>query len=166
MEDVLITALIYTVGAALLIAEIFIPSHGILGVAGLAFLTGAIVRTFGHSTFGGYAAVLLSLVLLPVFAVVSIKYWPHTTIGKKIAPENPVLTEADTSVNLEDLEPLIGTYGQTLTPLRPVGKCRFAGRRVECVAEMGVIDTDKPVQAVGIRGRSLAVRLHEDKSNA
>jgi hypothetical protein len=58
---------------------------------------------------------------------------------------------------VKSLEVLVGKYGRSLSPLRPVGTCEFGGRRIECVAEMGMIESDCCVQATEIRGRTLAV---------
>ena len=46
----------------------------------------------------------------------------------------------------------------TLTPLRPVGKCQFGDRKIECVSESEMIDRGVTVRAIGIVNMSLAVR--------
>lgn len=150
--------LLYVIGVLFLIAEIFIPSSGVLTVASLSFLGMALYRTFQASTEAGYIAMLVLLVTLPTAAYLSIKFWHLTPVGRRISPENPVLTDADTGVNLEELKPLIGARGRTLSPLRPVGTCEFNGRRIECVAEVGMIASGVDVRAIGINGRSLAVK--------
>ena len=80
-----------------------------------------------------------------------------------ISPPNPRLTEADTSFDVADIQPLVGSVGRTVTPLRPVGTCEFDGRRVECVAEMGLIEANQPVRAVRIDGRELVVTLCKEE---
>ena len=159
MADTLTLILLYGIGALVLIAEFFIPSHGILTVTGLGFLVAAVAMTFRISAGAGYISVVSLLILLPVAAVVAIKYWPNTWMGRKIAPPNPVLTHEDTGNIDEKLQPFIGRHGRSITPLRPIGTCVFDGQRLECVAEVGMIERDLPIKAVGIRGRNLAVRI-------
>lgn len=159
MSDVAILMLLYSVGVVILVLEIFIPSHGVLSVAGIGFLIAAIVRTFSYGgREAGIVAVFACLIFVPGFALVAIKYWHLTPVGRRIAPPNPVITTADTSVPVEEMSRLIGQTGRSLTPLRPVGICEFAGKRVSCVAEFGMIETGVTVEAIRISGSNLAVQ--------
>ena len=158
MSDLGILLLLYGVGVLMLVAEIFIPSHGILTVAGVGFLGAAVAQTFmDYGRDAGIIAVGTCLVALPVFGYLSIKYWRRTPIGRRIVPNNPMLTSADTSVPIEQLRTMVGEAGRTVSPLRPVGVCVFGGRRVSCVAELGVVEAGVEVIATGIRNGNLAV---------
>ncbi len=160
MSELGILIALYGVGVLMLLAEIFIPSHGVLTVAGLGFLIAAVIKTFSIAgEMAGAIAILACLVLLPTFAYLSVKYWPHTPIGRRIAPPNPVLTAADTSVPIEELQALIGQTGLAVSPLRPVGTCEFRGRRYSCVAELDVIESGTTVIGSGIRNGNLAVEV-------
>ncbi len=158
MSEIGVITLLYAVAVLILVAEIFIPSHGVLSVAGVAFLMAAVVKTF---FVGGRDAGLISLLacffFLPTFAYVSIKVWPKTPLGKLIAPPNRVLTAADSGVPLEELSRLIGLTGRAVTQLRPVGICEFGGRRVSCMAELGVVEAGTVVVASGLSGGTLTV---------
>jgi len=158
MEDVTLALLLYLVGVALLVLEIFIPSHGVLGIAGLGFLIGGIVFAFRISSGVGYAAVLFAVVLVPTGVVLTVKYWYRLPVGKRMAPPNPIVTESDLGFHTAQLEDLVGRTGRSLTPLRPVGSCEFDNRRVQCVAEMGSIERDVKVEGIAVRGRDLVVR--------
>ncbi len=161
MSELGIIILIYVVGVVLLLAEIFIPSHGILCVTSMGFLVTAVAKTFSYGgRDAGVLAILALAVFLPVFGYVSIKYWHQTPIGRRISPPNPTLTSADVAVPVDELNALIGMQGKTVTALRPVGTGEFEGRRVTCVAEMGVIDEGEQVVATGIKNGNLAVTRH------
>ena len=157
MSGIGVLVLIYVVGVMLLVAEIFIPSHGILTVAGLGFLIFAVVKTFEYGQGPGSLAILACLVFIPTFAYLAIKVWHRTPMGKLISPPNPVHRLEETSVPVAELNALIGRTGRTVSPLRPVGIGDFDGKRVSCVAEMGIIEADVAVEGVGIKGGSLAV---------
>ena len=159
MSDLAILIIFYAVGVLMLVAEIFIPSHGILSVAGLAFLIAAVVKTFSYGgREAGIVAVFACLVFVPAFAFVAIKYWHRTPIGRRIAPPNPTLTVDDTSVPVETLARMVGQTGRSKTPLRPVGICEFNGKRVSCVAEFGMIEAGVEVEGLRISGSNLAVQ--------
>jgi len=162
MSEVGLLILIYAVGVAALVAEIFIPSHGVLTVTAVAFLVWAVVKTFmyGGQT-AGTIAVLACLVLLPTFVFVSITYWPRTPMGRRIAPPNPVVTASDTSVPAVELMLLVGRTGRTISTLRPVGLCDFDGRRISCVAEFGMLDAGVSVVGTRVMGANLGVRQME-----
>jgi len=158
MSGALVLAIIFTAGILLLVAEIFIPSHGILSVLGVGLLTWGVVRTFvDYGRGAGVVTVLACLIVLPTMAFVAIKYWHRTPIGKRISPPNPVLTSADVGVPVEELERLVGQTGKALSALRPSGVCDFGGTRISCVAEFGLIDAGAEVEAVRILGSNLAV---------
>ncbi len=160
MTDLGILQPLYGLVLAILVAEIFIPSHGVLGVVGLGFVITAVVKTFSYGGRDvGMMAVLICLVTLPTLAYVAIKYWHQTPIGKRISPPNPVLTSADTSVPIEELRALINQTGRAVSPLRPVGVCEFNGRRVSCVAEFGVVEAGTEVVGTNIVSGNLAVQV-------
>lgn len=158
MSELVILIVLYAVGMLILLAEIFIPSHGILTLAGVGFLAAAVTRTFSYGgRDAGVIAIMVCLVVLPTLAFYTVKYWPRTPIGRRIAPPNPVFTAADSGVPLEQLSKLVGQTGRSISPLRPVGTCEIGGRRVSCIAEFGMVDAGVLVEATGISGSNLSV---------
>lgn len=156
---------LYATAVVVLVLEIFIPSHGVLTVVGVGVLVGAIAKTFEYYGPGaGALAVIGSMIGLPVFAVVAVKVWPHTRIGKLIAPPNPVYEAEAFAPELSEIRGLVGQCGRSLSPLRPVGTCEFGDRRLECICESGMIDAGVVVRAVGTRGRNLEVAIAEDEA--
>ncbi|HNQ22843.1 MAG TPA: NfeD family protein [Phycisphaerae bacterium] len=158
MSEAMILTVLYLAGILVLVAEIFIPSHGILTVVGIGLLVAGIVRTF--MDFGreaGVVAVLACMIVVPCMAGVAIRYWHRTPFGRRISPPNPVLSTADVGVPVADLERLVGQTGKAVSTLRPVGVCDFGGQRVSCVAELGMIAPGTTVQAVRVSGPNLAV---------
>jgi membrane-bound serine protease (ClpP class) len=73
----------------------------------------------------------------------------------------PLRDRGDAIADSAELNKLLGEVGQVLTPLRPVGMCEFAGRRVECVAENGYVDKGKTIKVIRVQGTQLTVRLME-----
>lgn len=151
--------LLYAVGMLFLVAELFLPSHGVLTIAGLGFLGTAVYQTFdNYGEQAGLLSILGCMVLLPAMAYVAVKYWRQTPIGRRIVPPNPVLTNADVGVPVEALSQLIGKTGKTTTPLRPVGICEFDGQRISCIAQFGSVEPGVPVVGIKLQSGNLAVR--------
>jgi membrane-bound ClpP family serine protease len=158
MSALTLIILLFACGALVLVAELFIPSHGVLTVLGVGLLIAGIVQTF--HLFGeraGSLATMACLVGLPLFALASVKIWPKTWVGRRVAPRNPIVTQRDTSVPVEELSRYIGQSGRSITQLRPVGFCEFQGRRVPCIAEFGLIESGVFVEGVRLSGANLAV---------
>lgn len=157
MPDWLGLLLLYGIGSALLIVELFLPAHGMLGVIGFGVLLFALYRTFQISETAGLVSLVILAVVLPTGLYVSIKNWHRTPIGRRISPPNPEL-KAEDRMPVANTERFIGKLGRSITPLRPVGTCMFDGKKVECVAEHGMIETNVEVEGVELVDRSLSVR--------
>jgi membrane-bound ClpP family serine protease len=157
MPDWLGIVLLYLIGTAILVAEIFIPSHGVLSLVAIGILGFAVYETFLISGVLGLISLSALVILIPTSVLFVVKTWHRTPIGKRICPPNPQLGEKD-RMPVENLKAVIGQRGRTVTLLRPVGTCDFQGRRLECKAEQGVIQKDVEVEAIGLTDRTLVVR--------
>lgn len=158
MPEVGLLVMLFGAGVLCLVAEIFIPSQGILSVVGLGFLVAGIVKTYelvGETA--GIVSICGSLVFVPSLAFVAVKVWHRTPLGRLISPPNPVLTVEDSGVPVKELSELVGKTGRSVSPLRPVGICEFGGKRVSCVVRFGMLDSGTQVEGVGISGSNLTV---------
>lgn len=159
MSDTLTIAIVLqAVGLLLLVAELFVPSHGVLTVAALGCLGGGIYEAFQYGTTFGAISLVGMMVLLPIFTVLAVRIWPRTFVGRRIAPPNEEIEISDSPAYGGRLAGLIGMTGTALTPLRPVGTGDFNGTRVECIAESGMIDRGAKIVALAVQGQSLIVR--------
>lgn len=159
MEPTLVVILLFGVGILVLVAEIFIPSYGLLCIAGISFLGYATYRAYHDlGDTAGLVSVAATVILVPTLALIAVKTFHRTPWGKKLAPPNPIAEAKDFAPQHEALKQYVGLTGKAITPLRPVGACMFNGDRVNCVAESGMIDSDTEIEAVGIRGREVEVR--------
>ncbi len=158
MSAVAVITLLFVGGVLVLIAELFLPSHGLLTVVALGLIVAGVVQTFRYGgERAGAIAGAACLIGLPTFAMMAVRIWPKTWIGRRIAPPNPTVTESDSSVPVEELSRHVGQRGRSLTPLRPVGICEFNGRRVSCIAQFGMIDAGETVEGLHVTGSNLAV---------
>jgi len=162
MSEWLIVAVLYLVGSVLLIAELFLPAHGLIGLLGLGVIVFGLYETFAVTQIGGIISIVLLAILLPTGLITAVKNWHRTPIGRRISPPNPVLGGED-RLPTEQLTPLLGLVGKALTPLRPVGTCVFDGQREECSAEQGMIEADTEVQAIRLVDRTVSVRPVDPK---
>jgi len=154
--------LLFTSGVLLLVLEFFIPSGGLLTAGAVILLVSAVVLTWQRDPRAGLAAGVSCGVLVPALFLFALKHVTRLPMGKRLAPPNPEPSSGRTTEHVEALRRLIGRRGRAVTPLRPVGTCEFEGRRVSCVAEMGMMEKGAAVEGCGLSGRDLIVRAVRD----
>jgi len=157
---------LYLVCAILIIAEIFIPSGGIISICALAALIGGVTIFFGKGYTTGYIGILVAVVLIPIVVIISYKIFPKTRFGKSVILSPPKRTPGDAIGDTEQLQQLLGQTAKVLTPLRPVGTCLINDKRLECVAENGFIEKDQNVRVIKVEATQITVRIVEDKENS
>lgn len=157
LDGVSLVVVLFAAGLLVLVLEIFVPSHGILTVVGLGIIGYAIVETFKISETAGWISLGTCLVGLPALGMLGLKVWYRTPLGRRIAPPNPVLTEADLGVESQALNSLVGSVGRATSALRPVGFCEIGGQRRPCLAEGGLIENGAMVRVIDVRGGTLVV---------
>ncbi len=153
--------LLYFLCAALIIAEVFVPSGGLISVCALGCLVGGAVMFFRHSTTAGWVGVTIAVVMIPSVVIIAYRIFPKTRFGKAVTLAPPERDKGDAIPDTEQLKGLLGKEGLVLTPLRPVGMCDFSGQRVECVAESGYVEKKKKVNVIRVEGTQLTVRVVE-----
>ena len=153
---------LYFACAALIIAEIFVPSGGLISLCALACLIGGAVIFFHYSTIAGWIGIGIATVMIPTVLVFAYRIFPKTRFGKSVTLTPPERQQGDAIPDTSELKEMLGKVGIVLTPLRPVGMCDFAGQRVECVAESGYVEKDKKVKVINVESTQLTVRMIED----
>jgi len=152
---------LYLIAAVLLIAEIFVPSGGVITICALAALAGGIAIFFKTSTAAGWIGVVIAVIMVPSVLIFAYRLFPKTSFGKSVVLAPPVRQKGDAIADTPTLKNLLGKTGIVTAPLRPVGICDFSGQRFECVAESGYIEKEKTVEVIKVQGTQLTVRLKQ-----
>jgi membrane-bound ClpP family serine protease len=158
-------AILYALGGLVLVAELFIPSSGLLMVVGLALFGWGLFEAFAISWAFGVTNALMLMIVVPAGVVFGIRNWHRTFMGRRMSPPNPKLGNED-RLPVSDMQSLVGRAGRSVTVLRPVGTCEFAGKRLECKAESGFIGSGVQVEAVGLSDRTVLVRALPSSADA
>ena len=153
--------LLYFFCAALLIAEIFIPSGGLISICSLLCLAGGLAIFFNYSTAMGIAGVIVAIVMIPTVVIIAYKRFPKSKFGKAVTLEPPKRPKGDAIPDAEQLEHLLDKSGTVITALRPVGTCDIDGHKVQCVAEGGFVDKGSNVKVINVQGTRVTVRVLE-----
>lgn len=149
---------LYFACAVLIIAEIFVPSGGLISICAMACLIGGVAIFFRHSARAGWLGIITALIMIPAVVIIAYKIFPKTRFGKSVTLTPPERDAGDAIPDTAELKEMLGKEGLVITPLRPVGTCDFSGQRVECVAESGYVDKGKTVKVINVQSTQLTVR--------
>ena len=155
--------LLLAIGITLLIAEVFIPSGGIISVLATLAVVGALVCAWqawwDSSPWNFWAFVGGMALLLPATVVIAFYVWPSTPLGKRAILEGPAPHEVASFVEQEEkYRQMVGKIGETVTALNPAGIVRIDGQRVHCQSEGMILDPRERVRVISARGNSVIVR--------
>ena len=166
-----IEMILFLVGIALLVVEIFIlPGFGLAGIAGLACVFVSIGLAAVPETTGDYgvpaptSGFLLDMAVQFLvgaagaigLAFVGARYLPSLPYFSRLAlaPAGP---QTGSAAPPAPPHPLVGATGVAETDLRPAGRAKIGGERLDVVAE-GFVAPGTNVRVVAVRGNVIVVR--------
>ncbi len=160
--DVTVIWAVLLIVAALLLffIELFVPSAGLFGLMAAAALVGGIVMLFYHDSTLGLIGTIASLFAIPPLMALAFKILPNTPVFRRLTLTDRQDAAAPTAgMSADDVKGIaVGDGGKALTDLRPVGTCQIKGRRIDCLAEHGIIAAGAPVRVVWSDGMQVKVR--------
>lgn len=139
MDPLGIAAILLLIGVVLLVAEIIIPSHGLLSVLAAAAFTGGVVYSFKSGLLLGVIVLAVLVVASPFVFMWMMQLWPKTWVGKRL------VLNATTPPPEKASAVAVGQVGCTVTELRPIGECDFGTTREEVISEHGLIKSGTQV---------------------
>lgn len=160
---------LFGVALVLLLLEFFIPSGGLIGAMCAIAIVGSVVSFFMYDTMWGVVAIALYALFGPILIFFMFKFWLHSPMAKWMILGGNEQNEHESGgeamspdqarrERMEEFRELIGLHGVTITSLRPVGKVRIEGRRIDAMAETGIIEADTPIVVVDVYDNQIKVR--------
>ncbi len=158
------------VAMGILLLEFLIPSGGLLGLlCGLAGL-GSIVAFFMYDTRFGVASVIGYAILTPIVLVFGFKLWINSPLARRMVlggdvvgnsdgpPDTPGTSGHARAQRRDELRQIIGAQGVTVTALRPAGIVKINGRRIDAMAESGILEANTPVVVTDVYDNQIKVK--------
>jgi membrane-bound serine protease (ClpP class) len=143
MNPMLLILLLLAAGVVLLVAEALLPTHGLLGLAGLLCFGVALVVVFRINQWAGLIVFIAAIVASPFIFSLSMQLWARSPVGKKL-----ILQPLQTSHPVSSIT--LGQIGTAVTELRPIGECDFGDQRLEAASELGIIRAGQKVKVVAL----------------
>ena len=155
MKNLLIPILLQLIGVAVIIAEVIIPSGGILAIIATGLLGYSIYLVFsGVSYFAGTIFIVVDMITLPIIIIIGLKMLAKSplTLKKTLSNEDGVTSQP------KELREFLDMEGITITDLRPSGMALINGRRVDVVSRGEYIDNDIKIYVSDVTGNQIIVR--------
>jgi membrane-bound ClpP family serine protease len=147
---------------ALVVAEILIPSGGLLGLTAAVVAVTSIIIGSTYSFSLAVTLLLIYLVTTPLLFAILIRLWPKTRIGRMML--NRETLDADstppepTTLDGTPLSELVGRIGTAASNLLPSGQVRIDGHKSDAVSTGLPIDAGTLVVVVRVYSGKLQVR--------
>lgn len=150
--------LLQLAGVAVVIAEIIIPSGGLISLVALGIFAYSLYLVFANvSTAAGMAFLAADIVLVPLLVLAGVKLMARSpvTLRRKLSREEGVQSQDP------GLAAWLGREGSAATDLRPAGIALIDGRRVDVLTRGDYIEEGTPVVVTAVTGNQVVVRKRE-----
>jgi membrane-bound ClpP family serine protease len=139
-------------GFLLLVAELFIYTHGTLFLVAVGCIALGVTFTFWYDRTVGTWTLVGVFVALPILGKILLTFWPRTRMGRRMmlmshTGDNTLATLPEN----QELEQLLGRFGRAVSALRPSGVVDFEGRRVQTITEGRMVEPGQWVRCVAVQ---------------
>lgn len=157
--------LLLVIGLALVVAEVFVPSGGLIGFLAFCTITGAVIVAFMENSTIGLMVLAISIIGLPTAIALGLKWWPHTPIGRRVLLDTPQGNEVlPDDPRRRALKGLVGKLGRAKSKMLPSGAVVVDGHSIDAVSEGVPIDEGQPIQIVAVHGVEVIVRPVDEQT--
>ena len=154
MKPYILPLFLQVIGILVIIAEIFIPSFGLLTVIALSVLFYSLYLVFTTiSTTAGMIFTGLDIALLPVLIIFGMKILARSplSLNRELSKQDGVVSQR------QGLETYLHMKGKSVTDLRPAGMAQINSQRMDVVTDGEYIDADTPIVVTGVKGNQIIV---------
>lgn len=150
------TILTFVMGITLLAIEIFIPSFGVIGIAGLILTMYSVMDSFA-STQMGFLILIVSALSIILTVTIYVKLGFDRNLFDRFILKNTNSSERGyNSKNNHSV--LLGKSGVTKTILRPTGRIEVEGNAYDAKSDSDFIGKDREVEVVAIKDGHIIVK--------
>ena len=158
-DRLLLPIILQLVGVVVIIAEIILPSGGILSIAALGVFGYSLFIVFNEISMTiGFSFVAADLILIPVLVIVGLKLLARSpvTLRKTLSRKEGVSSQSS------ELESYVGRQGNAVTNLRPAGIAVINGKRVDVVTRGEYLEKDSAIIVTAVTGNQIIVRKKDE----
>lgn len=150
-------------GVVVLMAEVLLPSGGVLSIIAAGLFVYSIYLAFTSISFdAGVMLIMADIIMLPILAIIGLK-----ALGRSPLALRSSLLKSDGVVSYDEkLSDLVGKEGVAVTNLRPSGTVRIENRRIDVVTRGDFIEKGAAVDVVKVEGSRVVVKQKQADGEA
>ena len=170
MDPQILAFVLLFCGFVLILAELFLPSGGLIAVMCVACFAGAIYCAYKawYVSNPSYWWMYLGsvAVLIPAGVIGAFRILTHTSFGNRVLLAAPSEEEVTPYQREEQhLSSLIGARGTALNLMTPGGLVKVKGERLHAISDGLMIEPNTEIEIIAVRGTRVVVRPVEEGSN-
>jgi membrane-bound serine protease (ClpP class) len=143
---------LFAVAIAFVVAEVFVPSGGLLSLLGIGSLVASLFVAF--TQFPGHFWWILILEIAVFFVLVV----PAVLIGiRRLSLKKELRAEDGYTSAVEGLDEYVGQEAKALTPLRPAGTVKIGNKRIDAITQGSFIPAGATVKVLEAAANRLVV---------
>jgi len=154
MKSYILPVILQLIGILVIMAEIFIPSFGILSVLAVCIFLYSLFIVFTDISINvGIFFVCADAVMIPIFIIVGLKLLAKSPLAlkKELSKSEGIVSQSPT------LETYLNMTGQAVTDLRPAGAAIIDGKRLDVVTDGEYIEKETPIKVTDVTGNQIIV---------
>ena len=151
-----VTVITFIVGISLLSLELFIPSFGIIGVAGLALTTYSVMDSFSNPQTGFFVIIVTGLavvITMTIFVKLGFRANLFDSYVLDVRENN-----TKPAHKTKDLTKLIGCVGVSKSILRPTGRIEIDGEIYDAMARAEFIEKSRVISVIDVKDGHIIVK--------
>ena len=158
MNPIMLAVLLQLLAAGVLIAEVIIPSGGLLGLLAAGLLGYSLYSVFTEvSVNTGYLFLVADVVALPFIIIMGLKMLARSPATLK----TELSTGAGVTSQSDELVGFLGKTGVAETTLRPSGIALIDGCRLDVVSRGEYIDRGTGIVVAAVTGNQIIVEARD-----
>ncbi|MCK5312274.1 MAG: serine protease [Desulfobacteraceae bacterium] len=153
-EQYTLPLVLQIIGVVIIIAEIILPSGGILSILAISVLGFSLFKAFSISTNIGMLFLGADIIIVPVLVLVGLKLIAKSpvTLRKTLSKEEGVMSQR------KEMDQLLNASGIAITDLRPAGSIKIDNKRIDAVTQGEYIDKGTVVCVIEVTGNQIIVK--------
>ncbi|MBU0729672.1 MAG: serine protease [Proteobacteria bacterium] len=155
MNAAILAIILQFAGILVIIAEIILPSGGLLSVIATGLFGYSLYVVFTElSTGAGMAFIVADIIIIPISIIVGLKMLARSpaTLRQELSSKEGVTSQSP------ELAGFVGKHGVAATVLHPAGTAVIEGKRLDVVTRGEYIEKDTAVLVVEATGNRLVVK--------
>ena len=142
------------IGVIIIIAEIILPSGGILSIMAISVLGFSLFKAFSISNNVGMLFSVADIIMIPIAVLLGLKLLAKSpvTLKKTLSKEDGVVSQK------QDMDKLLNASGVAVTDLRPAGSIRINDKKIDAVTQGEYIDKGTFVHVIEVTGNQVIVK--------